>query len=187
MLESFVKEKKKCIFMELTEERRKELAKKQEPIAVIVSCSDSRVPPELIFNQNIGDLFVIRTAGQVIDATALGSIEFAIESLNVSLIVVLGHENCGAIEATLKVLDTGIAFNNHIQNIVNKVIPALTELKNYKGAKAISDAVSAHVHYVANKIRDSHPVIYKYVKQQKVKVVGFKYDLNSGKICLVSE
>lgn len=174
----------KC-HIKLSPERRQELANKQEPSAVVVSCSDSRVPPELIFNQNSGDMFVVRTAGQVIDATALGSIEFAITVLHVPLIIVLGHGNCGAVEATLKALDSGEKFDNHIQHIVNKIKPSLSKLKSFKGEKALDEAVNANIHYVVKKLSRSKPVISTYIKEKKVEVVGFRYDIGSGEICLV--
>jgi len=109
--------------------RRAEVAKGQHPFAIILSCSDSRVPPEILFNQGIGDLFVVRTAGHVADDDAVGSIEYAVEHLGVRLIMVLGHERCGAVDATVK----GGEAPGHIAKVVEAVKPAVEKAKGKRG------------------------------------------------------
>jgi carbonic anhydrase len=105
--------------------RRTEVAQGQKPFAVILTCSDSRVPPEIIFDQGLGDLFVIRTAGEVVDDIAIASIEYAIEHLGVKLIVVMGHQKCGAVDAAVK----GGKFTLHIDQLVEEIMPAVKKAK----------------------------------------------------------
>jgi carbonic anhydrase len=157
--------------------RRHELVKGQKPIAVIVSCSDSRVPPELVFDQDLGDIFVIRTAGEVVGDLELGSIEYAVEHLGTPLIVVLGHQACGAVTAAVK----GGHAEGHIDAIVKAIEPAVKESKDEPG-DAIDNAVRANVRDVARALRASDPILSHFVHDGKVKVVGGRYDLDSGKL-----
>src|SRR5216110_584585 len=108
-----------------TTERRAELANTQHPFATIVSCSDSRVPPEIVFDQGLGDLFVVRVAGNVIDDHALGSIEYAVDHLGVRLIVVLGHQSCGAVQAARETIAAKSKAPGHIQSLVTAIRPAV--------------------------------------------------------------
>src|SRR6267142_2060587 len=108
-----------------TTERRTELSKIQHPFAVIVSCSDSRVPPEIVFDQGLGDLFIFRVAGNVIDDHGLGSIEYAVDHLNVRLIVVLGHQSCGAVQAAKETIAAKSKAPGHIQSLVTAIQPAV--------------------------------------------------------------
>src|SRR5689334_1653606 len=122
-------------------ERRHALAKEQKPFAVVVSCSDSRVPPELVFDVSLGDIFVIRTAGEVVDAVALGSIEYAIEHLGTRLVVVLGHQRCGAVSAAV----SGAADTGNIPDIVKQILPAVEETEGQSGDH-IDNAVRVNAH-----------------------------------------
>jgi carbonic anhydrase len=160
--------------------RRQELATSQKPIAVVVSCSDSRVPPELVFDQDLGDVFVIRTAGQVVGDLELGSIEYAVEHLGTPLIVVLGHERCGAVTAAVK----GGEAEGHIPAIVKAIEPAVAESKGEPG-DAVDNAVRANVRDVVRKLRSTDPILSHFVHDGKVKIVGGRYDLDTGQVELL--
>jgi len=159
-----------------TLERRAELMKGQHPYAVIVGCSDSRVPPELVFDAGLGDLFVIREAGNVVDDVVLGSIEYAVEHLGVKLVMVLGHELCGAVTAAVN-----HAREGHVTRIVKLIEPVVAETKNQPG-DAVHNCVLANAKYVAKQIRESKPILEKLVGRGQVKVVAAVYEIDSGKV-----
>lgn len=161
-------------------DRRAEVAKGQKPFAIIVGCSDSRVGPEVVFDQGLGDLFVIRTAGNVVDDVALGSIEYAADHFGVPLILVLGHTRCGAVRAAV---DGGEA-PGHVGSVVEKIKPAVDETKGKKG-DAVENAVRANVQNVVTQLRNSNPIILGLVKLGKLKVVGACYDLDTGRVGMV--
>ena len=148
----------------------------QKPFAVILSCSDSRVPPELIFDQGIGELFVVRTAGEVVDEIGLGSIEYAVEHLGTNLIVVLGYERCGAVKATV---DGGKA-DGFISNIVAKILPAVTKAKTMQG-EVLTNAIKNNVQVVIETLFKSEIIKEKQHKGE-LKIVGGYYDLDDGKV-----
>ncbi|MBA3958225.1 MAG: carbonic anhydrase [Parachlamydiaceae bacterium] len=149
----------------------------QAPFAVIVTCSDSRVPPEIIFDQALGDLFVIRVAGNVVDDFAIGSIEYGVTVLGADLILVLGHSNCGAVDGALK----GLKFDNHIQEVLNAIQPAVDTVKGASG-NVLEKAIKANVVHVESKLKGSKPVLAKLLEQGKVSIVGAYYDLATGKV-----
>ncbi|WP_378956408.1 carbonic anhydrase [Pelosinus sp. sgz500959] len=157
--------------------RREELTKGQHPFAIVVSCSDSRVPPELVFDEGLGDLFVIRTAGEVVDDVALGSIEYAVEHLGVKLVVVLGHEECGAVKATI----AGGEVPGHIVAIAKAITPAVNQAKMKKG-DLLSNSVKANVDMIVAKLNASEPIIKEKIEKDHVKVVGAVYELQTGKV-----
>ena len=160
--------------------RRIELAKGQQPSAIVLSCSDSRVPPEIVFDQGLGDLFVIRVAGNVVEPAGLASIEYAAEHFHSPLIVVLGHERCGAVDATVK----GGDAPGHIGELVKAIQPAVTATASKPGDK-VDNAVIENVRQMAEKLRTSHPILAELAAQGKVKVVGARYDLDSGVVTWV--
>jgi carbonic anhydrase len=153
-----------------------DLAQSQSPFAIIVSCSDSRVPPEILFDQGVGDLFVIRSAGQVVTEVGLGSIEYAVEHLGVNLIMVLGHERCGAVKATL----AGGEAPGSIGSIVKIIKPAADKAKE-QGGDILNNAIQLNVKMVAEKIAAS-PVIRHALGEGKLKVVKGVYDLDEGMV-----
>ena len=157
-----------------TEARRAETAKSQHPFAIIVGCSDSRTPPEIIFDQNIGDLFVVRTAGEVVDSYGLGSIEYAVEHLGARLIVVLGHERCGAVSAAVA-SDTA---PGHVGNIVRTIRPAVEAVRNQPGDQ-LTNAIKNNVERVTEQIRQKAEL---GSLASSVKVVEAYYDLDTGKV-----
>ena len=158
--------------------RRKEMLKGQHPFVVILSCSDSRVPPELIFDQGLGDIFEIRNAGNVLDDHVIGSIEYAVMHCGVKLIVVMGHQDCGAINATL----SGVSETKYIQSLEDSIQPAVEECRA-KGLEINSDnVVKAHVMQDIEELMQDDEELVKYMKKHNVKIVPAYYHLDSGKV-----
>jgi carbonic anhydrase len=159
--------------------RRYELTKEQKPFAVILGCSDSRIPPEIVFDQGLGDLFVIRTAGHVVDNVVVGSIEFAIEYLKVRLIVVLGHEDCGAVKAAM----TGEPVPGQIAVINNAIHPAVQNSKTQHG-NLITNAIKFNTKLTVEKL-GSTPIIQEAITQKILSVHGAIFDLLSGEAVFI--
>jgi carbonic anhydrase len=132
----------------------------QHPFAVILTCSDSRVPPEVIFDQGIGDLFVIRNAGNIVDDVVIGSIEYAVEHLHTPLVIVLGHQQCGAVTAALK----GGKATGHIASVIEKILPAVADARKQPG-DSLLNAIDANVARMVNELRASHPVLAEYYNE----------------------
>lgn len=151
--------------------RRQEVFYKQKPFAVVVGCSDARVPPEIIFDQGIGDLFVVRVAGQVVGPIELDSIEYAAKYLGSSLVIVLGHQSCGAVNAVLK------GKTQDIEDIANLITPAIQHLRK----KTLENAVKANVLWVTEHLKTT-PLIQSMMKEKKINVVGGYYSLADGKV-----
>jgi carbonic anhydrase len=167
---------------EINKKRRKEISENgQKPFAQILSCSDSRVPPEIIFDQGLGDLFVIRDAGNVVDPVILGSLEYGAEHLKTPLIVVLGHEKCGAVNTTVEAEGEDIPPN--INSIVELIKPAFNTVKSLTKNKEelIEKCVEQNIKNSMSNIMKS-TIIKHLEEQQKLEVVGAKYDLDSGLI-----
>src|SRR5262245_1153033 len=158
--------------------RRKELASGQSPSAIIVSCSDSRTTPEVLFDQGLGDLFVVRCAGNVVDDHALGSIEYAAEHLGTRLIVVLGHQRCGAVKAAREVIASGSMPHDHIASLVESIKPAVLATKD----QDVEATCKANVKDVEQALRDSQPVLQGMTGSGQLKVVGAYYDLDTGMV-----
>src|SRR5438105_2921376 len=156
--------------------RRAELTKSQHPFAIIVSCSDSRVPPEIVFDQGLGDLFVIRVAGNVIDDHSLGSVEYAVDHLVVRLIVVLGHQRCGAVKAAKETIAAKTKAPAHIQSLVTAIQPAVEATVK----DDLEATIKANVKDVAQALRSSTPVLKPKVDSGDVRVVGAYYNLDTG-------
>src|SRR5215475_11651511 len=146
-------------------ERRHALARDQKPFAVILSCSDSRVPPELVFDVSLGDIFVVRTAGEVVDAVVVGSIEYAIEHLGTHLIVVLGHQRCGAVSAAV----SGAKETGDMPDVLKAILPAVQETKGQSGDH-IDNAVRANARDVAKRLQSTGPIITPSVQSADVKI-----------------
>jgi carbonic anhydrase len=160
-----------------TAKHRKEIASVQKPFAVILGCADSRVPPEVIFDQGLGDLFVLRVAGNMIDDAVVGSIEYAVEHLGAKLVVVLGHERCGAVKATV---DGGEA-PGHIGALVKAIKPAVDKVRAAKG-DVVENSVRANAVMVTEQLRSSKPILEEMVKEGKIKIVAARYDLDEGMV-----
>jgi carbonic anhydrase len=159
---------------------RGELSQSQSPYAVIVCCSDSRVGPELVFDAGLGELFVLRTAGEVFADPGYGSIEYAVEHLHTPLVVVVGHERCGAVTAAV---DGGEA-PGHIASIVKALQPAVQASKGEPG-DAVENAVKENVRELVARLQSTGPILSEFVHDGKLKIVGACYDLDTGVVELL--
>jgi len=157
--------------------RRIEVAREQHPFAAILSCSDSRVPPEVVFDQGIGDLFVVRTAGGVADDLALGSLEYAVDRLGVRLIVALGHQSCLAVAEAIRFANAP----GHIDRLVKLIRPAVEKIINKPG-EALDNAVRANTELVVELLKNCQPLLTRYIKENRLHIAGARYDLVSGKV-----
>lgn len=165
-----------------TIDRIKEIETKQNPFAVIVSCSDSRVPSEIVFDQGLGDLFIIRTAGQVSSYASWGSIEFANAVLGSNLIVVMGHTKCGAVSAACNLPDVP----GHIITLINEIKPAAEIAKQMKG-DMIENAVKVNVAMQVKQLKNLEPVLTKAIIKGNLKIVGAVYNLSTGVVEFLPE
>ena len=161
------------VFPNLVKERRIELINGQDPFAVIISCSDSRVPSEIVFDRGLGDLFVIRNAGNIVSSSVIGSVEYALSHLNVKLVVILGHDDCGAVKATIN------NFNkpSFIKNIIENIRPAIDKTENnlYK-------SIINNVKLQGNKLKTAGNIIPNILEKQEAEIMGGYYCLKTGKI-----
>jgi carbonic anhydrase len=157
--------------------RLHEIAQGQKPFAIILGCADSRVPPELVFDAGLGDLFDVRVAGNIVDDAVIGSIEYAVEHLGTTLIVVLGHERCGAVQAAY---DGGEAAG-HLGTLVEHLKSAVEKAKKQPG-DGVDNAVRINATQVAEELRNSKPILSKAVAEGKIKIVAARYDLDDGKV-----
>ena len=160
--------------------RRAQLAAGQHPFAAVLSCADSRVPPEIVFDQGLGDLFVVRVAGNIADDVVLGSLEYAVEHLNVPLVVVLGHHKCGAIQAAVQ----GGMPHDHVASLLAALKPSVEAVRP-EGGDVVAHAVVANVRAVAAQLAASEPVLHHAVAGHKIRVIGAVYDMQSGKVELL--
>src|SRR6266700_3117128 len=161
-----------------TLKRRATVAKAQTPFAIVLSCSDSRVPPEIVFDQGLGDLFIVRVAGNVLNDEGLGSIEYGVEILGARLIVVLGHQSCGAVDAAMKTVAAKGKAPGHIQSLVTAIKPVVDSTP-----KSDLDAtIKANVKHVVDALRLSTPILKGKVDSGQVQVIGGYYSLDTGAV-----
>jgi carbonic anhydrase len=160
-----------------TVERQRELTAGQHPHATVLACADSRVPPEIVFDQGLGDLFVIRVAGNIAADDELASIEYAAEHLSVPVVVVLGHQKCGAVTAAVE----GGEAPGHLPALMKLLAPAVAKSNGMPGDR-VSNAVRLNVQLVVDQLRGSRPVLSELVAQNKVHVVGGVYSLETGRV-----
>jgi carbonic anhydrase len=166
--------------------RRTQVATGQEPFAVILGCSDSRVPGEIIFDQGLGDLFVIRVAGNIVAPSQIGSVEFAAERFGTRLVVVLGHSKCGAVSATLEELGRpSEAQSRNLQSIVDRIRPAVEPILAAGGAtlpeaELMKLAVRANIRASVNQLRHGSEVVEQLIQRDGLLVVGAEYSLETG-------
>lgn len=161
--------------------RRTEVANGQHPYAIVITCSDSRVSPEIVFDAGIGDLFVIRTAGHVIDDHALGSIEYAAEHLHTKTVLVLGHERCGAVGAAMQ----GGELPGHIGSLVTAIAPNIKNAN--RGNDAATACVKANVLATANALRHNQPLLAELCEKHGLDIRGAYYDLDTGAVEVLGE
>ena len=167
-------------------DRRAEVTRGQAPFATILSCADSRVPPELVFDAGLGDLFVLRVAGNVLNDELLGSVEYGAEHLHAPLIMVLGHERCGAVDATVEALTRGAQFVGHIPSLARAIAPAVERVRGQAG-DLLENAIRANVALVVEQLAGSHPVVAEMVDHGAVKVVGAYYSLQTGQVTITAQ
>lgn len=168
-----------------SERRRHKVAAGQEPFAIILGCSDSRVPAEIVFDQGLGDLFVIRVAGNIVAPSQIGSVEFAAARFGTRLVVVLGHSNCGAITATIEELQRGSKEQSrNLRSIVDRVRPsveALIEMDDHKNPEElVHQAVRANIRMSANQLRHGSDILENLIQHEGLLVVGAEYSLETG-------
>jgi carbonic anhydrase len=162
-------------------EHRASLLAAQRPIAAVLGCADSRVSTVIVFDQGLGDLFVVRTAGQVIDSAVLGSIEYAVEVLDVPLVVVLGHNGCGAVRAGITALDGGGVPGGFIRDVVERVTPSIM-LARRDGLTLPEEFEARHVKETAAQLLTRSRVIADRVERGRLAIVGATYQLSDGRI-----
>lgn len=166
---------------------RREVAEEQDPFAVVLDCSDSRVPPELLFDQGLGDLFVVRVAGNVVNDAVLGSIEYAVGEFGVPLLMVLGHERCGAVTAAVEETEDVTAPPAHVIAVVDPILPAVEEARNRSGDtgdELVDGAVRANIGLSRERLRSPLPILGPAVDRGDLRVVGAYYDLEDGHVVL---
>ena len=167
---------------------KEKMASEQHPFAVILSCADSRVPVELVFHQGLGDLFVVRVAGNIATAAQIGSIEYACQQLDTPLVVVLGHSQCGAVGATIDALsqDLGDRLSDNLRVIVEQVTPAVQPLLDageYHNHQALlSAAIRANVEQTVSDLQSRSAILKDRVRNNQLKIVGAHYDIASGQV-----
>lgn len=165
-----------------TPDRRREVADGQRPFAIIIGCSDSRVPPEILFDQGLGDLFVVRTAGGVVDDAALGSIEYAVSHLKTPLIVVLGHSRCGAVTATASAQGT---LDGRLQCLVDAIRPAVDQVRD-QADDLINRASKVLAEMTAQQLRETGPILSHGATCGNLMLIAAYYDMTSGGLDILS-
>jgi len=161
--------------------RRAELTKSQHPFAIILSCSDSRVPPETVFDEGLGDLFIVRVAGNILNDEGLGSIEYGVDILGARLIVVLGHQSCGAVDAAMKTVAAKGKAPGHIQSLVAAIKPVVDSTPKAD----LETTIKANVTHVVDALRSSTPILKTRVDSGDVQVIGSYYTLDTGAVTLL--
>ncbi len=174
----------KSIDLNESESRRAELAKGQNPFATIFSCVDSRVPPELVFDRGLGDLFIVRTAGEVIDNAVLGSLEYGAAELKIPLLMVLGHEKCGAVKATIEAVESNTKAEAEINWLVESIRPAVEKAHDQPG-DLLDNAVRANVELTVERLKKS-AILKDALQKGELKIVGARYDLDTGLVEVIA-
>ena len=163
-------------------ERRAALAEAQRPFCVLVGCSDSRVPPEVLFGCGLGDLFIVRNAGNVVDLAAMGSIEYGVVVLGAPLVVVLGHERCGAVQAAVNVVEQDAAYPGSIGQMIEPIIPAVLRARREGEHDLLDRSVRHNVHRIVHRLRHTEQLLLEPQQQGRLKIVGARYDLDDGSV-----
>lgn len=154
----------------------------QTPFAVVLGCSDSRVPTEIIYDQQPGDLFVIRVAGNIVEASTLGSIEYAIKHLKTRVVVVMGHEGCGAVQAAMQDKAARSFETQYIQSLLDRIVPSVSKLPRIRDLKArMREAVISNVRMQVNELKQN-PVVLEAVQKNEIAVIGAYYEISSGAV-----
>jgi carbonic anhydrase len=165
--------------------RRAELANGQKPFAMILGCSDSRVAAEIIFDRGLGDLFVVRTAGHILDNAVLGSLEFGVEVLHIPLIVVLGHDQCGAVQAAMKAQDSAETPSGYLRDVVGLVAPSVLSARR-SGRNSVNEIVAVHAQHTAQLLQDRSALLARKIDAEQCAVVAMEYALVDGRTRVLS-
>jgi carbonic anhydrase len=181
--DDFVHDRQRPVAMDT--QRRLEIAKGQTPFAVLVGCSDSRVAPELLFGRGLGELFIVRVAGNSVDRTALGSIKYGVSVLGCPLVVVMGHENCGAVQAAVQMVTEDTRLPGAIGDMVAPIIPAVLRAQRLQG-DLVANAVKENVWRVVRRLTETDDVLSDPVQSGKVKIAGAYYHLKDGSVEFLS-
>lgn len=170
------------------EETKKALLTKQKPFAAVLSCSDSRVPIEIIFDAGLGDIFAVRTAGHVLSKEVMGSLEYAVKSIGVKLIIVLGHENCGAVGLAVDTYQNKSydELSENIQSIMNHIYPAIENVSCEDG-DFLDLAVKSNITYQVDDLLKKDPYIAEKVQSGEIMIIGAEYSIATGKVQLISQ
>jgi carbonic anhydrase len=160
-------------------------AQAQYPIAAILSCADSRVVPDLVFDQSPGELFVVRVAGNVVSPDLLASLEYGVQFLGVPLIVVVGHSGCGAVDAAIKVLKTSAQLPGHLPDLIRAIKPAVVVAEKTQAGTLLDNAIAENVRRQVARLKGAAPVVQKAYGDKRIDIVGGVYDIATGKITLV--
>jgi carbonic anhydrase len=171
------------IYPDQTDDHRILAAKGQQPFAAVFGCIDSRVPPELVFDQGLGKLLVIRTAGHVLDDAVIGSIEFGVHEFGIPLVVVLGHERCGAVAATIEAIEQASSAQGEISTLIQGVMPAI-EIARAKSGDLLNMAVKTHTELVVDQLRMT-PILFEAIEQERLQIVGAHYNLGTGEVDMI--
>lgn len=161
--------------------RRLELMGEQRPFALIVGCSDSRVPAEIVFDQGLGELFVVRTAGHVSDNAVLGSVEFGVGELDIPLVLVLGHQSCGAVTAAVQAVDKDYLPAGYVRELVERISLSVVAAHR-KQLETIDDVITEHVRHTAELISQRSAVVAAAIDSQRTAILGAVYDLGTGQV-----
>lgn len=171
-----------AVDLPVDEAKRQALTKGQSPFAIILSCADSRVPPEIIFNVGLGEIFIVRTAGQVTDKAVLASIEYAAEHLNVPLLVVMGHDSCGAVKATVETKPGAPSLGPNLDALVGAIRPAFDRMANPADLEHLREATLANVEQVVNNVLEQSAIVSHLASAGKIQIIGAFYELETGRV-----
>lgn len=169
------------------EETKSSLIKEQKPFAAVLSCSDSRVPIEIIFDAGLGDIFAVRTAGHVLSKEVMGSLEYAVKSVGVKLIVVLGHENCGAIKTAVETYksESYDELSENMQSIMNHIYPALKTIA-FEDENSLDSAIKSNIAYQVEDLMKKDVYIAQKAEEGKILVIGAEYSLATGIVTIIT-
>ncbi len=164
------------------QERRAVLAQQQSPFCVLVGCSDSRVSPELLFGRGLGELFIVRNAGNVVDLAAMGSIEYGVAVLGAPLVVVLGHERCGAVQAAVDVVEKDATYPGSIGQMIEPILPAVIHARRQGTDDLLDRSVRQNIHRIVQRLRLTEQMLIEPQRTGRLKILGARYDLDDGSV-----